>query len=41
MGDTTLHTGVLAQWFKVLLLLLFLRYGTVVVSGILLVHFNL
>ena len=36
MGGTTLHAGILAQWFKNQLLLLFLKiYSTMVVNGIL------
>ena len=35
MGGTTLHAGIVAQWFEILLLYLFCRYVTMVVSGIL------
>ena len=36
MGGTALHAGILAQWFEILLLLLFKkRYATMVVNGIL------
>ena len=35
MGGTTLHAGIVTQWFEILLLLLFLRYATMVVNGIL------
>ena len=35
MGGTALHAGILAQWFEMLLLLLFQRYATMVINGIL------
>ena len=35
MGGTTLHACMLAQWFEMLLLLLFKRYATMIVNGIL------
>ena len=34
MGGITLHAGIVAQWFKILLLLRFWRYVIMVVSGI-------
>ena len=36
MGGTSVHAGILAQWFEMLLQLLFLRYATMVISGIVL-----
>ena len=35
MGGTALHAGILAQWFEMLLLLLFKSYVTMVANGIL------
>ena len=34
-GGTTLHAGILAHWFEKMLVLLFQRYTTMVVNGIL------
>ena len=35
MGGTTLHACIVAHWFEMLLVLLFQRYTTMVVNGIL------
>ena len=35
MGGTTLHAGIVAQWFEILLLYLFWRYVSMIVNGIL------
>ena len=35
MGGTTLHAGIVAQWFEILLLLHFFKSATMVVNGIL------
>ena len=35
MGGTTLHAGIVAQWFEMLLLVLFKRYANMIINGIL------